>query len=118
MKACEATYQDLDALRARIERRPISCILPPERAGKAWAGQEDMDLYINILDRKTREKQFQKDTDEVIAMAGSGKRVKDESGRISEGARKRRMRDYGCFYLGMAAGGVLAALTLQLLGLI
>lgn len=77
MTAMEATKQDWEDLKKRVENRTV----PGKR--QEWPGQDDPELWVNIVGEKQKEKKLQQEIDQAIR-AGNSRYAEKKSGEETE----------------------------------
>ena len=136
MTAKEATPQDWEALKNRIERRHTGVfaggaeetairvvddnlannpIVRPEN----WPGTEDTDLWIKVLNRNRRQNAFQRETDQALR-AANNRRPQDQRTDAEEWDKSMEdelIMSFGFFLLcvGTAVGILLTLLVTYIL---
>ena len=114
MRALEATPMDWEALKNRIERRKTeeSHSTPADLAEvlpeyQNWPGTDDADLWINLLNKKQRERDFRRATDQAIMAVRQGKNSEPEAAKEQDEEELIHMFGALMFMAGMVAGAVM-----------
>ena len=72
MTAMEATKQDWEDLRDRVEHKASMKMERAQGQQESWAGENDPELWVNIVGEKQRKKKLQQEIDQAIR-AGNGR---------------------------------------------
>ena len=72
MTAMEATKQDWEDLRDRVESKASMKSERAQEQRTGWAGENDPELWVKIVGKKQREKKLQQEIDQAIR-AGNGR---------------------------------------------
>ncbi|MBQ9269714.1 MAG: hypothetical protein IJ206_09390 [Oscillospiraceae bacterium] len=129
MTAKEATPQDWEALKNRIERRHTG-VFPAgteetaiqaiesntmERA-ENWPGTEDIDLWITVMNRTQRRSKFQDETDQAIRAANWTKIEPKPERQTNDSAEREALVLLGSLIFSLGAvAGVMLTLLLQII---
>lgn len=71
MTAIEATKQDWEDLRDRVESKTGLKMDREQEKRTGWAGENDPELWVNIVGEKQRQKKHQQEIDQAIRAANS-----------------------------------------------
>ena len=71
MMAMEATKQDWEDLRDRVESKASLKMDQAQEQRAGWAGENDPELWVNIVGEKQRQKKRQQEIDQAIRAANS-----------------------------------------------